>query len=121
MKLNHITNKRGFTLIELLIAMIILTVGIIAIAGQITSAIQGNFSAKRLTIAATCAEEKMEELKTTGYDTIASGNGTCPDFADFSRTWTVSAAGTDLKKIEVTVTWYGRTLTLSTLITKSES
>ncbi len=121
MKLKHITNTSGFTLIELLIAMIILTIGLIAIAAQFSSAIQSNFSAKRLTVAATCAEEKMEELKTTGYDSIASGNGTCPNFTDFSRTWTVSSAGTDLKKIVVTVTWYGRTLTLSTLITKSES
>jgi len=115
MKYRHLLDKKGFTLIELLIAMMILSVGLLAVAGLQVTAIKGNASAKWVTAATTLAEEKMEEFKSKGFshsDLTATGGWTTLEAINLSgsgafsrqRRITDQVAG-NLKLVEVRVTW----------------
>jgi type IV pilus assembly protein PilV len=109
----------GFTLIELLIAMLILFIGLIAVAGLASTAILGNASAKWSTGATTLAEEKIEELKSIGFLGLTNTNGwasdpdnpiTLPGAGQFSRQWRITTPQnmTDIRLIEVKVSWADR-------------
>ncbi|MDZ4133171.1 MAG: type IV pilus modification protein PilV [Dethiobacteria bacterium] len=112
MKLRYPSDNKGFTLIELLIAMLILSVGLLAVAGLQVTAIQGNASAKWVTAATTLAEEKMEELKSSGFSGLSNTAWTAPvtvylaGAGNFSRRFQITepAIG-NLKLIDVRVTW----------------
>lgn len=109
----QLKNETGFTFIELLIAMLILVIGLIAVAGLLVAAIQGNASAKWVTVATTFAEQEAERLRSLGYSGLsitdwttlesvsASGAGT------FSRQYRITQAFADVKSIEVKVAWVG--------------
>jgi prepilin-type N-terminal cleavage/methylation domain-containing protein len=79
--MNRIRNERGFTIVEVIVAILVLTVGILALSG--TSALvtrmiaRGNRAAK----AASFAAERMEVLRpqgciarTGGSDTLYAGS-----------------------------------------------
>jgi type IV pilus assembly protein PilV len=112
-------DKGGFTLIELLIAMLILMIGLIAIAGMISTAMLGNASAKWSTAATTLAEEKMEELKSRGFSGLTNTNGwdsdpdnpiTLTGAGRFERQWRITTPQnmTDIRLVEVKVNWRDR-------------
>ena len=111
--------QSGFTLIEIMIAIFILTVGLLGVAGMAATVINGNAFGKEITTAATLAQDKMEELKNTDYGSIVSDDDADPIY---TRTWTVAAdtpAG-GMKTIEVKVEflWKGAThnVTLNTIV-----
>ncbi|MBU1208121.1 MAG: prepilin-type N-terminal cleavage/methylation domain-containing protein [Proteobacteria bacterium] len=112
MRLKYFSDKKGFTLIELLIAMLILAIGLMAVAGLQVTAIRGNASAKWVTAATTFAEEKMEKFKSKGFSDsdLTNTDWTTPEpipgADNFSRQWKITepAAG-NLKLIEVRVIW----------------
>src|SRR5512143_4001523 len=56
------SRDQGFTLIEVLIAIVILTVGLLAVGTMQISAIRGNFMSGNTSTALSLASEKMEEL-----------------------------------------------------------
>jgi type IV pilus modification protein PilV len=58
----------GFTLIEVMIAMAVFTIGILSLNVMQTSAINGNASANRLTIASTWAADRVERIFALDYD-----------------------------------------------------
>jgi len=61
-------NQSGFTLIEALVAMVILTVGILSLYAMQTTAITGNATASRLSVATAVATDCYERLWNTPYD-----------------------------------------------------
>jgi len=79
--MNSLLNQKGFTLIEVLVAMVILTVGILALYTMQISAIKTNSHASHLTTAATWNTDQIEQfvgmnidkdkLKDTDNDLIA--------------------------------------------------
>jgi type IV pilus assembly protein PilV len=95
-------NNKGFTLIEIMIAIFILVVALLGVAGVTVSVINGNAFSKEITSASTLAQDKMEELKDTAYGSIASGSDTN---SIYTRTWTVTSPITDSKTIVVVVSW----------------
>jgi len=116
-------SEQGFTLIEVLVALFIVVVGILGMIAVTATVMSGNSLAKRMTTASTLAQYKVEELKTTDYDSLASSSS--PETVDglYSRSWTVSAADTPaagMKTIAVTVSfsWQGatRTVTLESIM-----
>lgn len=61
-------NNQGFTLIESLIAMLVLTIGILAVNTMQISSIRGNTSANKLTVASTLAGNSYERLLNVAYN-----------------------------------------------------
>lgn len=109
----------GWTLVEVLVAVLILTVGLLAGGAMQISAIHGNSMAGNTTIALTLASRKMEDLLNRNYsdsqldagahgpeqvsDSGAAGSGF------YRRTWNVidssslSGDWPEVKQITVTV------------------
>jgi type IV pilus assembly protein PilV len=112
-------NEKGFTLLEVMIGLLILAVGLLAVAGLTTMIIKTNAYGNHLTEASTIAQAKMEEFRTThpaagnGSDTVEGVTG-----ARFTRKWAVTPKG-EMKIITVTVEWADITrhsIELSTII-----
>jgi len=109
-------DKKGFSLVEFMIAISILGIGLLALAGLQSTAIRGNRTSKDVTSAILLAEKKMEELKNTSFTALA--NGTFNDSNNpltstggtggiFTRSWTIStySGSTYMKQITITITW----------------
>ena len=95
-------NKKGFTLVEVLIGMVILAVGLLLLMPMMVVSMQANDFARGFTEASMVIKEKMEELK--NMDNPVSGVDTVDNVA---RTWTVTDAGNNLKRLLVNVDWIG--------------
>lgn len=67
---NLISNKSGFTLLELVIAMMVLAIGLLGIAGLQIVAIRGNATGGQMTLASAAISQKIEQLKTMNYDNL---------------------------------------------------
>lgn len=57
------TSQQGFSLVELLVAILLLTVGLLALAKMQTNAVANNAFGNELTQATFLAQDKMEELR----------------------------------------------------------
>jgi prepilin-type N-terminal cleavage/methylation domain-containing protein len=120
--------SKGFTLIEILIGLILLSVGLLAIAGMHVTSIRGNFFSHHLTQATYAAQDRLEFLNTLPYDAPALQAGGHSDGTSqisgadivFQRSYVVTING-DLKTITYTVTWnegVRRTISFSTIRTR---
>lgn len=125
-------SERGFSLVELLIAITILAIGLLAVAGMQSTAINSNAWANRLSTATSLAQEVMEDLlakdatdvifsATTGataYDLnvpdATTMNITISGAGTFSatRAITINTPVTGTVRIDVSVTDGTRTVTL---------
>lgn len=114
----------GFSLIELVFAMGLLAVGMLA-ASQLTSMVmKTNTMARNYTTALFLAQNKMEEIKTSAYDDLATGEeeqigvrAAGGVFHRMVRVWVQQSPS--CKIVEVTVTWSGvfrRQVVLATII-----
>jgi prepilin-type N-terminal cleavage/methylation domain-containing protein len=104
---------KGFTLIEVVAGLIILAIGILAIATiEITSTRAGYFSSN-VTKATIFAQDKLEYLKNLSYgdSNLSSGqhNEGIISSTIFSRQYhVVEDTGNSMKTITVTVNWTDR-------------
>lgn len=103
------TDERGFSIVEILVAIIILTIGLLALAqssGAVTTMIGRG---KQDTQAAAAAQQVLERLRqeaaatTPKCTSLASGSQSGPQ-PGMTVTWTVSGAN-DSRTVEVTVTY----------------
>lgn len=116
----------GFTLIEIMITLVILSVGLLALAGLQVNAIKGNANSRRMTIAVFIAEKKLEQIKNTSYTNIQSESiqQVTEASTNFTQQVTVTTNNPiqNTKKIDVTVTWKdgskSYTVPLSTIISQ---
>lgn len=95
-----------------MIAVMILAVGILAMAGLQSTAMRSRTSAQWETAATTLAEQKLEELKSSGYAGLTNTSWTTAQsitltgLGTFSRIYQVSdSVANYLKYIQVRVTW----------------
>ena len=104
----------GFTLIEIMITLVILSIGLVALAGLQVSAIKGNTFSKRMTSAVSIANQKLEQIKNTAYDNIISESSTqittnYPNQPSMTFTRQVTVMNNsplaNTKTVNVTVTW----------------
>jgi type IV pilus assembly protein PilV len=106
--------EEGFTLIEIMITLVVLSVGLIGLAGLQVSAIKGNTFSKRMTTAVSIANQRLEQLKDTSYANILSESSTQititqPNQPSMNFTRQVTVTNNSLlantKTVNVTVTW----------------
>lgn len=109
--------SQGFTLVEVMIALLILAIGLLGLAGlQIVSTKSNSFS-NQMSIATTIAQDSLEALRNLNYSHSDLDVGTHQDPANplkapgdmdfyFDRSWTVSEDTTNnIKTMKVTVEW----------------
>jgi prepilin-type N-terminal cleavage/methylation domain-containing protein len=86
----------GFTLVELLIAVILLSIGALALSSSSGSVTRMLYSGRNKTNASAVAQSRLEQLRNTARSTIpnctalASGSATT---GVFSESWTVTGTG----------------------------
>ena len=107
----NLPKRNGFTLIECLVGLVILAVGLLAIAGMMVTSVKGNYFSNHLTQASYVAQDRLEFLKTIP---ITDGALTAGTYAEqpviisgvtFNRSYTVVDGTGTLKTITYTVTW----------------
>jgi type IV pilus assembly protein PilV len=99
----------GFTLIEIMIAVAIISIGLLALAGLQVSLIRGNALSQRMTAAVSVAEQTVEQIKKTPYANIQSVPSTQVQASGFNFTSQVTVMNdsplANTKTVNVTVTW----------------
>ena len=105
-RLKHLDEK-GFALIDVIIAVVIISVGIIAYGKFSGNMIEKNDHSKRATTATLRAQEKLEDLKNQSTNAaLATGNGSDTPDTGFARTWTITNGGAgNLATVTATVRW----------------
>ena len=104
-------SSSGFTLVEVLVAVVILTVGILALAGTSGMSTRMIGRGKVETRAALVASGRMEALRLAAYGSTPRCNA--PAFASggplisqgVSESWLVPAVG-KVRRLRVTVTYF---------------
>ena len=82
--------SKGFTLIEILIAMIILSIAFLGLAGLMIQTTKNNSFGGRITEAATIAQDKLEELRATSWVAITAGSDRVSvNGMNFNRNWAI--------------------------------
>jgi type IV pilus modification protein PilV len=103
-------DKKGFTLIEMLIGLVLLAVGLLAIAGMQIKSVKGNSFSGNMTQASILAQDRLEALRQrdfnhTDLDVGSHSEGTIAGTM-FSRGYNVALIpGTTMRSITVTVRW----------------
>jgi type IV pilus modification protein PilV len=105
--------QRGFTLIEALIALLVMSFGMLALAGMQTTFSRNGDLAKQRTEAMRLAQQRLEQLRSFGSETawnaLAGGTDTVTTNAAYTRTATLAGANTDMfRAASVTVAWTDR-------------
>ena len=103
-------DKRGFTLIEVMIGLVLLAIGLLAIAGMQLSSVRGNFFSGNLTQASILAQDRLEGLRQVDFGDAALSAGSHDEGTIagtiFTRRYVVAVVpGTTMLNITVTVTW----------------
>ena len=114
-------HNKGFTLVEVMIAIVILTIGLLALASVTVMVIKGNSLNKMMTTATTLANQQLETLKNTSYNSVASSSewSTVTGFSGYERRWQVTTSGNQKAIVmEVRWLWLGsyHQVTLNTII-----
>lgn len=119
----------GFSLLEILIALVILAISLLALAGLMTITTRNNAFGGTMTEAATLAQDLMESLRVTNWDNIISGNDVVQvRGVNYNRRWAVALGPNspappfdNEKRVSVTVNWNDgleRSINFLTVITR---
>lgn len=100
---------RGFSLIEVLVALIVLSVALLALASLMGVVTRNNAYGSHLTEATTFAQGKLEELRVSRWDAIIAGTDDVTGCSNinYSRAWEVTN-GAGIKTVAVTIGWNDR-------------
>lgn len=97
------SKSSGFTVVEVLVALVIVTVGLLGVAGASATALRASSAALRERAAATRARSRLALLEAAGCLNAASGelhgaNG-------LTDRWTVEAIANGVRLAEVRAEW----------------
>jgi prepilin-type N-terminal cleavage/methylation domain-containing protein len=103
-------NKKGFTVIEVMVGLIILAIGLLAIAAMQITSTKGSYFSSNVTQAAIFAQDKLEYLENISYgdSNLSAGlhnEGTIPGTIFLRQYNVLEDAGNSMKTITVTVLW----------------
>ena len=103
-------SEQGFSLIEMLVAMVILSVSMLALTALTITAMKTNMRTDLRNTAIRLCDEKAEEFTAAPIDGIVTANETRhvslrngAVSKNFQIEWTVTPQGNDLKQIEINV------------------
>lgn len=94
----------GFSLLEVLIAMVILTVGVLACVALFETGMKALQSGNKWTVAVELAQNKMESLLATNVSLLSDG---LDEFEGVTRSWSIRKSEKDpgIWIIQVDVVW----------------
>ena len=109
--MKSLMKPKGFSLIETLIALVILAIALLALAGLMVTTTKNNSFGSHVTEASTFAQGALETLRVarwtdiiSGNDTVTGGNG-----IRYNRVWTVtlqpSPPNDILRVVNIAVNW----------------
>ena len=125
--MNDSMKPEGFSLIEVLIALVILAVCLLGVAGLMATTTRNNSDGSHMTEAVTLIQGKLEELKATSPARIANNglNVVVPDpvtnairGTTYTRSWMVVPDVNNTYRITVTVSWTDKTSHSISMVTK---
>lgn len=97
-------DRAGFTLVELIVAMLMLTIGLLGLAGVGAVVLKQMKGGTYQTIAASIAQSRFEQLEGDPCASIVSGSATS---RGMTEKWTVTTLGPRAKTVHDTVTFAG--------------
>jgi Tfp pilus assembly protein PilV len=95
--------RAGLTVVEVLVALVLLAVGLLGVAGQGAIAMRASSTAARERRAAQRAADRVALLRAQGCGAVRSGSADDPAAA-LTESWTVGPAGSAVA-IDVEVRW----------------
>jgi len=103
-------DSKGYSLLEIMMALVILSVGLLALVQMQGVFAEGSGDARYITRAMNAGMTKMEELKLLPYgDALLSAGAHNQTVNTYSKPlqvgWRVTNITTNSKRIEVTVSW----------------
>jgi len=124
---NHSGHNHGIALLEVLIALALVSVVLLGLAGLSTVAIKGASLSREMTTAITLAQDKLEEVRLGGYQASLSGSisqvesyGSITEEPFYTRTVFIkpNTPMVGLQMVTVTVQWDAdaHSASLSTLL-----
>jgi type IV pilus assembly protein PilV len=121
MSMKNSSTQEGFTLLEILVALTILSIGLLGMAGITTSIIHGNSLSNKVTTATTLGQDRMEHFRRLGYSTtpvcgtppITEDYNSITNYPFYKRVSLITGVGTDdctvapdgMKTVKITVYW----------------
>ncbi len=119
-------NNNGFTLLEILVAIVLLSIGLLAMASLTVGIMGGNLFSNQLTTATTLAQDKMEENRRLGFSGVAAlTESSITGYPEYNRVTTVASINNPatgnpagMNMVTVTVSWDSdqHSVTLRTII-----
>ncbi len=103
-------NEQGFTFIEIVAGLIILAIGLLAIASMQITSIKGSSFSSHMTQASILAQDRLEYLKNLSFNhpDLSQGKHDEGQVSDtiFSREYEIiEDTGNSLKTITITIQW----------------
>lgn len=118
MRTKKLSRRAGFVLIEALIALLLVSVGLLAISKLQVLSIAGAGEAKARSRAMTLSQQKLEQLRNilllTDFNAGPLVSGTSnvapqgDDTATYTMTWTVSLTAPEQQLLQIRTTWTDR-------------
>lgn len=96
--------RPGFTLVELIVAMLMLTIGLLGLAGVGAVVLKQMKGGTHQTIAASIAQSRFEQFEGDACSTITGGSAT---IRNMREAWTVAPVGIRAMTIRDSVTFSG--------------
>jgi len=100
--------SKGFSLIEVMIALVILAVALLALAGLMITTTKNTSFGGHMTEAATFAQDKLEQLRASPWAGIIAGADTQVGATgiSYARSWTVADnPNGDQRWVTITMNW----------------
>lgn len=97
--------RDGFTVAEVIVAMVILSVGLLALASGSVGVVRQMRAGNQAAIASMVAQSRLEKMRSRTCSNISSGTATT---TGLSEKWTVASSSSRISTVAETVTYVPR-------------